>query len=207
MDNKTYLEGALDVLHQEDRDRIRFIIEMDKMKTIYRQTLLLDQSRTETDAEHSWHLAMLALVLEPHFPEGIDKDKVIRMCLVHDIVEIDAGDTFAYDKEGYKTKAIREEKAADRIYKLLPGEEGQRLRAYWEEFEEGQTSEAKVANSLDRFQPLLAHAYTGGVNWKSHKVVAEDVLVRMEPIRQNLPDLWPMVEELVKRGKERDLLL
>lgn len=190
----------------EDRKRLEFVMEMDKMKTIYRQSLLLDRSRTETDAEHSWQLAMMAVVLADHAPEGTDLLKVIKMCLVHDVVEIDAGDTFAYDAVGNLDKEAREQRAADRIYAMLPGDEGTELRALWEEFDRGETKEAIFANALDRLQPMLIHVYTDGANWLKHGVNLEQVLKRAEPIREGLPHIWPCLEGMLKTAHRLGLL-
>lgn len=191
---------------EDDVRRLEFIMELDKMKTIYRQSLLLDRSRTETDAEHSWQLAMMAIVLREHAPEGTDLLKTVKMCLVHDIVEIDAGDTFAYDKEGNLDKAEREQKAADRIYAMLPGEEGRELRELWEEFDRCESKEALYANALDRLQPMMIHAYTDGANWLKHEVELDDVLKRAEPIRLGLPKIWPFLSNMLYTAKELGLL-
>lgn len=193
-------------LDEKDSKRLEFAMEMDKMKTIYRQSLLLDRSRTETDAEHSWQLAMMALVLAEHAPEGADMLKIVKMCLVHDIVEIDAGDTFAYDTEGYKDKAQREQRAADRIYAMLPEAEGRDLRAAWEEFEACETPEAVFVNALDRLQPMLIHVYTDGANWLKHGVRLEQVLERAEPIRKGLPKIYPCLRNMLETAHELGLL-
>lgn len=201
------LTAVLAQASPEDTARIRFVLEMDKMKTIYRHSLLLDQSRTETDAEHSWQLAMMALVLAPHAEPGTDMLKVLKMCLIHDVVEIDAGDTYAYDKNGNGSKAAREASAAERIYAILPGEEGLELKALWEEFDRVESREAIFANALDRLQPMLLHVYTDGTSWRENKVELEDVLERAEPIKRGLPQLWPMMEKLLKTSFELGLLL
>lgn len=198
---------SLTLATDDDRARILFVMEMDKMKSIYRQTYLLDQSRRETDAEHSWHLAMLALSFSNHRPEGSDLLKIIKMCLIHDIVEIDAGDTFAFDKKGYEDKAERETLAADRLFNLLPSPEADRLRALWDEFELGDSAEAKFAVALDRLQPLLSHVATEGASWVSHGVHLDDVLVRLSPIREMLPSLWPVVEDILRIAEEEHILL
>lgn len=137
------------------RKQIEFMLEIDKIKNIYRQTYVLHEDRKENDAEHSWHLAILAFLLAEYANEPIDVMHVMKMVLVHDIVEIDAGDTYCYDAEGSKTKAIREEKAAERIFGLLPDDQKQEFYALWREFEDNITNNAKFANILDRIQPLL----------------------------------------------------
>lgn len=200
------LKLAFKEIAKADRDRLMFIVEMDKMKSIYRQTLIMDKSRTETDAEHSWHLAMLALALEPHVPQDADFLKILKMCLVHDIVEIDAGDTFAFDELGYETKAMREQKAAKRIFAILPEEEGKLMRSIWEEFEAGETIEAKFANSLDRLQPLLVHVFTEGVSWKAHDVRFDQVVARVAVIEHAMPEIWPFVSSILEIARKEHLL-
>ena len=198
--------ASYNLLAPEDTARLEFIMEMDKMKRIYRQSLLLDRSRTETDAEHSWQLAVMALILADHGPEGTDLLKVISMCLIHDIVEIDAGDTFAYDEKGNQDKAEREMKAADRIYAMLPRAQGEKLKALWMEFDEGKSKEAVFANALDRLQPMLIHAYTDGANWRKHDVAYPQVRERAEAVRQGLPYIWPCLEDLLETARTLGLL-
>ena len=149
------------------QQQIAFLLEVDKLKQIFRQTYLLDETRKENDAEHSWHFAMFALILAEYAPEPVDILKVIKMALVHDLVEIDAGDTFLYDEAGNADKAEREAKAADRIFALLPEEQGGELRTLWEEFEEKKTPEAKFAGAMDRFQPFLHNCNTQDAHGKS----------------------------------------
>jgi putative hydrolase of HD superfamily len=182
------------------QQQLAFLIEVDRLKGILRQTLLCDASRAENSAEHSWHLALMAVVLAEHAAEPVDVPRVISMLLVHDIVEIDAGDTFAYDTGANADRADRERRAADRIFGLLPGEQGQRLRTLWEEFERQDSPEARAANALDRLQPLLLNHHTSGGSWRTHGVRRAQVLRRMEPIRSALPALWPTVEEIVNHN-------
>ena len=177
--------------------RIAFLLEADKLKTILRRTPLADASRLENSAEHSWHLALAAMVLTEYAPTGVNVARVLEMVTVHDLVEVDAGDTFAYDEEHAKSKAERELAAADRIFGLLPPDDGRRLRALWEEFEEHQTPEARFANALDRFQALLLNFTSGGGSWNTHGVRRSQVMVRMEPVRMTLPALWPYVLEVI----------
>lgn len=165
-----------------------FILQLDALKTIERQTKLLTADRRENDAEHSYHIAMMAVVLSDAAPDT-DLLRVLEMLLVHDIVEIDAGDTFAYDAEGYMTKSEREENAARRIYGLLPEAKRDQLYHLWREFEEGSTPEALFANTLDRLQPILHNIYNGGGTWMTHHVSWEQLMRRMEPIRRFSP-LW-----------------
>lgn len=177
--------------------QLAFLVEVDRLKGVLRQTLLCDGSRQENSAEHSWHLALMAAVLAEHAAQPVDVTRVIRMLLVHDVVEIDAGDTFAYDLSANADRAAREQRAADRIFGLLPPEQGQELRALWDEFEAQQTPESRAANALDRLQPLLLNHQTHGGSWRTHGVNRSQVLRRMDPIRTAMPTLWPAVEDIV----------
>ena len=183
--------------------QLRFVIEIDKLKRVLRQTMLMDATRSENSAEHSWHLALMAILMEEYSPRPVDLGQVLRMVLVHDIVEIDAGDTFCYDVEANLDKAMREEEAAERIFGLLPPEQGFELRSLWEEFEAETTPEARFATALDRLQPLLHNLQTGGGTWRIHGVAREQVLARMQPIRVAMPDLWPFVELSLARAVEQ----
>jgi len=177
--------------------QIAFLIEADKLKNIIRRTSLVDSSRQENSAEHSWHLALAVLLLGEHVPFEFDLLRALEMLTVHDLVEIDAGDTFAYDPAGQVTKAERERIAAERIFGLLPADQASRLRELWEEFEVQQTPTARVANAVDRLQPLLQNAYSDGGSWRFHHVTRGQVLYRMAPIESTLPDVWPMVLEII----------
>ena len=179
------------------QQQIAFLLEIDKLKQIIRQTYLLDETRKENDAEHSWHFAMFALILVEYAPEPVDILKVIKMALVHDLVEIDAGDTFLYDESGNADKAEREAKAADRIFALLPAEQGREIRALWEEFEAKETPESKFAGALDRFQPFLHNCNTQGRAWREHGITADRVLQSNSHISIGAPILWNRVQELV----------
>jgi putative hydrolase of HD superfamily len=178
--------------------QLSFILEIDKLKTILRQTLLTDSSRRENSAEHSWHLAIMSVLLAEYATEPVDMLRVIKMLLVHDLIEIDAGDTFAYDVAGNVGRAEREEHGAERIFGLLPEEQGRELRALWEEFDAFKTPESKYANALDRLQPLLHNARTEGGTWRIHSVARDQVHRRMEPIRSALPELWPVVTRIIE---------
>ena len=179
--------------------QLSFILEIDKLKTVIRQSLLIDMSRRENSAEHSWHLAMMATVMSSTH-RAIDMLHAIKMLLVHDVVEVDAGDTFAYDTAGYTDKDEREQKAAERIFGLLPAEQGLELRALWEEFEERSTAESNYANALDRLQPLLHNSRTQGGTWRIHNVTKDKVLKRMEPIKIGMPEVYPMVERIIEEA-------
>ena len=176
--------------------QIRFIVEADKVKNIFRQTYLADGERKENDAEHSWHLAMMAVLLQEHMEEKADLAKVMTMVLIHDLVEIDAGDTYAYDEKGAQTKREREVKAADRIFGLLPEDQGAYFRELWEEFEAYETPEAKFAHLLDNFQPLLLNDASGGKSWKEHGVHRAQPMKRNERIPETSETIWEKMLEI-----------
>ncbi|MBO5488500.1 MAG: HD domain-containing protein [Eubacterium sp.] len=170
--------------------QMAFIRELDKNKGIGRQTYILQGERKENDAEHMFHLAIMAAVLSEHANESIDVLKVMTMVLVHDAVEIDAGDTYAYDEEGYATKAEREKKAADRIFHLLPEDQEVYFRGLWEEFEENKTKEANFANALDRVQPMMLNHESGGRAWLEHGVKQSQVMSRNSNVKEGSEVLW-----------------
>ena len=158
--------------------QINFIKEVDKLKKIGRQTYLSDASRKENDAEHSWHLALMAMLLNEYAAEKVDVLRVMSMVLIHDIIEIDAGDTYAYDEAGNQTKREREVKAADRIFNLLPKDQAVYMRELWEEFERSDTPEAKFALALDKIQPTMLNDASGGRSWKEHGIGISQVINR-----------------------------
>ena len=170
--------------------QMAFIRELDKNKGIGRQTYILQGERKENDAEHMFHLAIMAAVLSEHANESVDVLKVMTMVLVHDAVEIDAGDTYAYDEEGYATKAEREKKAADRIFHLLPEDQEVYFRGLWEEFEETKTKEANFANALDRVQPMMLNHESGGRAWLEHGVKQSQVMSRNSNVKEGSEVLW-----------------
>jgi putative hydrolases of HD superfamily len=180
--------------------QLAFLVEADRLKGVLRQTTLCDGSRAENSAEHSWHLALMAAVLAEHAPAGADVARAVGMVLVHDLVEIDAGDTFAYDATANVGKAEREQRAAERIFGLLPPEQAAELRALWVEFEKNATAEARYANAIDRLQPLLNNHHSGGGSWKAHGVSRAQVLERMAPIAVAMPGMWPTVLDIVERN-------
>jgi len=186
--------------------QIEFLVEADKLKNILRRTPLVDGSRRENSAEHSWHLVLFAMVMREHLDGACDLLHTLEMLAVHDLVEVDAGDTFAYDTSGHETKEAREREAADRIFGMLPSDQGSRLRALWEEFEAQQTLEARFANALDRLQPLLQNARAGGGSWRDHDLTRAQVMKRMSPIEHTLPDVWPMVVTVVDSFAKSGLL-
>ncbi|GAB5614936.1 HD domain-containing protein [Faecalimonas hominis] len=180
--------------------QIQFIVEVDKVKNIFRQTYLSDGERKENDAEHSWHLALSAILLKEYVSEEVDLLKVITMVLIHDLVEIDAGDTYAYDSAGAKDKREREEKAADRIFSILPTEQGQYFRELWEEFEEYETEEAKYAHLLDNFQPMLLNDAAKGKSWSEHQVKKQQIYKRNERIEETSETIWGEMQRIVEEN-------
>ncbi|MGD8277020.1 MAG: HD domain-containing protein [Gemmatimonadota bacterium] len=185
------------------QDQLRFIVEIDKLKSVSRRTRLIDGSRRENSAEHSWHLGIMAVLLAEYAPDAIDRARVLELVLLHDLVEIDAGDTFAYDVAGNVDRLERERAAADRLFGLLPPDQAARCRARWDEFEAGDTPEARFALALDRLQPLLQNVAANGGAWRSHGVSREQVLERMRPIRDVSDTLWRFVQESLEEVWER----
>ena len=183
--------------------QVAFVVEMDRLKGVLRQTSLIDGSRRENTAEHSWHLAMAALALAEHAPAGTDLARALHMVLVHDVVEIDAGDTFGFDEVGYLDKEERETRAAERLFGLLPPDQAAELRALWNEFEAGTTPEARFAVVLDRLQPLLVNFNSAGGTWKLHGITLSQLRRRMAPIEAGAPGLWPWVERTIEEACER----
>mgnify|MGYP000845953817 FL=1 len=179
--------------------QMEFILEVDKVKKIVRQTYLSDASRKENDAEHSWHLALMAVLLKEYSNEEVDLAKVIPMVLIHDLVEIDAGDTYAYDEAGAKTKQERETKAADRIFGLLPGDQGTWFRELWEEFEAYETAEAKFAHVLDNAQPLFLNDASNGRSWAEHGVHKSQIYRRNEHTSEGSREIWEYMKKLVDK--------
>ena len=197
-------------MNQEEKERfsgqIAFLLELDKMKNIYRQTRVLHEDRAENDAEHAWHLGMLALVLHEYANEPVDLKTVLATVLIHDIVEIDAGDTYAYDSAGNETKAEREQKAAERLFGMLPPDQGSGMRRLWEEFEAGSTPEARFANALDRLQPLLLNYTKNGISWQTHHVRREQVEARMQKVREGSEQLGDYAMQIIASAAEKGML-
>ena len=185
--------------------QLEFLIEIDKMKSVLRRTILIDKSRREDDAAHSWHFAVMAMLLFEHCADkSTDINRVIKMALVHDLIEIYAGDTFAYDAAGNAGKQQREEAAADKLFALLPKAQGEEIRALWEEFDAEQTPDAKYACAIDRLQPFLNNLMTEGHTWKRNGINAAQVYKRMDPIRIAMPGVWNFivtsVNDCIKKG-------
>lgn len=179
---------------KEDKDRLErqfeFCREIDKEKFIGRQTYLTDGERKENDAEHAWHMAVMTILLSEYANDEIDVLKTVTMLLIHDLVEIDAGDTYAYDEEGKKTKRQRETAAAERIFGILPPDQNEKLRKLWEEFEEGATPEARFARTMDHIQPLMLNAATEGKSWLEHGIYLKQVLGRNKNTAEGSEKLW-----------------
>jgi putative hydrolases of HD superfamily len=196
------MESGADRLPQQ----IGFIVEIDKLKTVLRQTLLIDRSRRENTAEHSWHLAMMAITLADYADRPIDIGRVIRMLLVHDLVEIDAGDTFVYDVAANQDKAEREAAAAERIFGVLPSDQETELRSLWQEFEARTTPDAAFAAALDRLQPLLHNYHTEGSTWRQHGITVEQVVTLNRTIANGSQRLWQYTERLIEDAAARGFL-
>lgn len=180
------------------QQQIAFILEIDKLKQVYRQNLLVDGSRRENGVEHSWHLAMMALVLEEYVQKPLQISRVVQMVLLHDLVEIDAGDTFCYDPQAVLDKKEREEKAAQRLFGLLPPDQKKEFETLWREFEAGQSPEAKFAACLDRLQPLLNNYHTEGGTWRQYGVSSAQVRQRIEPIGEISSVLGDYAQRLIE---------
>ena len=189
-------------MKEADRERftrqIRFLVEMDKMKNIYRQTRVLHEDRAENDAEHAWHLAMLALVLSEYANEPVDLKKVLATVLIHDVVEIDAGDTYAYDEENLKTQKAREDAAKERIYSILPEDQKKELIALFDEFENYASPEARFARAMDNIQPLILNVSNDGGDWKEHAVTSKNVYGRQSKTKLGSETLYEAADELIQ---------
>nr|WP_295927672.1 HD domain-containing protein [uncultured Dyadobacter sp.] len=186
--------------------QIEFIKEVDKLKYILRKTKLINSDRNENDAEHSWHLALMAVVLSGHANFPVDLLRVIKMLLIHDIVEIDAGDTFIYDTQKSHSNTHEERKAANRIFGLLPEHQANELIDIWEEFEEGKTNEAKFARAMDRLEPLLQNTSNNGGTWNEFDVNYEKVYAKKQVIQQGSDLIWHFAEQLINESVEKGIL-
>lgn len=186
--------------------QVEFIKEIDKLKYITRRTKLLNSDRHENDAEHSWHLAMMTLVLAGHANKPVDVLKVLKMVLIHDLVEIDAGDTFIYDTTKNHTNTDEERVAAQRIFGLLPQEQAQEFIAIWEEFEAGITDDAKFARAMDRFEPLLQNASNNGGTWAEFNVPYDKVYNKKKAIKDGSTSIWAYAERLLNESVEKGIL-
>lgn len=180
------------------RKQLEFILEIDKEKNILRQTHLSGNGRRENDAEHAWHMAIMAYLLKDYSNEPVDITKVMIMCLIHDIVEIDAGDTYAYDEEGLKTQKAREDAAKERIFSLLPEEQKKELIELFDEFEDFQTAESKFAHAMDNLQPLLLNNSNDGGDWRAHEVIASQVYGRQSKTARGSQKLYEITDQIIK---------
>ena len=185
------------------KQQLEFVLEIDKEKNIFRQTHLSGQGRNENDAEHAWHMAIMTLLLSEYANEEIDVLRVLSMLLIHDLVEIDAGDTYAYDAVGGATQHTREEAAAQRIYGLLPEDQGKWLYNLWEEFEAYETPEAKYAHMLDNSQPLFLNNATDGISWVEHGVKKSQIYTRNRRTGEGAPKIWEYMQELIDQHVEK----
>lgn len=186
--------------------QIKFAIVIDEMKNIFRRNLIIDGSRRENDAEHSWNLAMLAMLFEEYSTEKVNIERVLKIALVHDLIEVYAGDTFAYDVKGNEDKLQREIESANKLFGILDPVQGAEIRALWDEFEAKETAESKYANAIDRIQPLINNYMTNGHTWKEGDVHAPQILKRMDIIRTTTPALWPIVEGIISTSIESGIL-
>lgn len=186
--------------------QVAFIKEIDKLKYIQRKTKLFNSERHENDAEHSWHLAMMAIVLAQHADQPIDVLKVVKMVLMHDLVEIDAGDTFIYDTVKNHTNTEAEREAAQRIFGLLPQAQAQEFIAVWEEFEAGLTNEAKFARAMDRFEPLLQNTSNNGGTWAEFDVKYQQVYDKKKAIKNGSATIWTYAENLIEESVAKGIL-
>ena len=185
------------------KKQLDFALEIDKEKNIFRQTHLSGHGRNENDAEHAWHMAIMAYLLREYSNEPVDITRVMLMCLIHDVVEIDAGDTYAYDEEGKKTQKAREEAAKERIYSLLPEDQTEELAAIFDEFEESKTPESKFAHAMDNLQPLMLNNSNDGGDWREHGVSAKQVYGRQSRTNEGSEKLYEVTDQIIKKHREK----
>lgn len=186
--------------------QLAFSLEIDKVKNVFRQTHLSNSGRNENDAEHSWRMAIMAYLFREYANENIDITKVMLMCLIHDIVEIDAGDTYAYDAEGLQTQKAREDAAKERIFSILPEEQKTEFLALFDEFEAYETAESKFAHAMDNFQPLILNNSNNGGDWKEHKVTAEQVYKRQGRTKLGSERLFEVTEQIIQDNIQKGSL-
>ena len=183
--------------------QIDFLLEIDKEKNIFRQTHLTNHGRNENDAEHAWHMAIAAFLLKEYSNQEIDIAKVMIMCLIHDIVEIDAGDTYAYDDENLKTQKQREDAAKERIFSILPQDQKEIFISLFDEFENNKTPEAKFAHAMDNFQPLLLNNSNNGGDWKQHNVTAKQIYGRQGKTKDGSEKIFEITDQIIKQNIEK----
>ena len=189
------------------KKQLEFVYELDKLKSINRQTYIADGSKHENDAEHSWHLALMCMLLSEYSNQEIDVLKTMSMVLIHDAVEVDAGDTYAYDETGNLSKREREVKAAERIFNILPEEQGKKVRALWDEFEEKETPESKFANALDRLQPIILNHLTDGRAWREHGVKKSQVHNRNKNVGEASKEFGELIDQIINYNVEKGNLI
>ena len=187
-------------MEERIKKQLAFALEIDKEKNIFRQTHLSDHGRRENDAEHAWHMAIMAYLLREYANEEVDISKVMLMCLIHDIVEIDAGDTYAYDAEGLKTQKEREDKAKERIFSLLPQDQKEELIALFDEFEAYETAESKYGHAMDNLQPLILNNSNEGGDWRQHGVNATTIYGRQNKTRLGSEKLFEVTDEIIQEN-------
>ena len=187
-------------MEQRLKKQLEFALEIDKEKNIFRQTHLSGYGRTENDAEHAWHMAVMAYLLKEYANEEVDISKVMLMCLIHDIVEIESGDTYAYDEENRKTQKQREDAAKEKIYSILPEDQKQELISLFDEFEENRTAEARFAHAMDNLQPLLLNHSNNGGDWKEHKVTSKQVYGRHKKTKLGSERLYQAADEIIQEN-------
>ena len=199
--------SAFNVVMERFKKQLDFILEIDKEKEIYRQTHLKGYKRQENDAEHAWHMAIMIYLLKEYANEEFDVAKAMMMALIHDIVEIDAGDTYAYDTKNLATQEEREEKAANRIFGMLPDEQKKEMLDLFYEFEEGKTPEAKFAKTMDNFQPILLNDSNNGKDWRVHQIKKSQVVNRQKSSQLGSKDIWEYTSELIERNVKKGNLI
>lgn len=185
-------------MNERMEKQLAFSLEIDKVKNIFRQTHLSNNGRNENDAEHSWHMAVMAYLLREYANQEVDIAKVMLMCLIHDIVEIDAGDTYAYDAEGLQTQKAREDAAKERIFSILPEDQKKELMALFDEFEANETAESRFAHAMDNFQPLMLNNSNGGADWRAHGVTAEQVYQRQGKTKMGSEQLFEVTDQILQ---------
>lgn len=205
MDQKAVV-GLATGINSELGSRIDFLLEIDKLKTVLRRSLIVDGSRYENTAEHSWHLAMCAIILAPYAEDDVDITRAIEVLLVHDLVEIDAGDTYIYDKVGRESKEANERAAAERIFNLLPPTQAAHVAELWDEYEERATPTALFAYAIDRLQPLLLNAGSGGASWLEHQIRHSQTATVNAPIANGSATLWQLADQILATAADEGLL-
>lgn len=185
------------------KNQLEFSLEIDKEKQVFRQTHLSGRGRNENDAEHAWHMAVMSYILKEYANEKIDIARTMIMCLIHDIVEIDAGDTYAYDDEAKKTQSDREQKAKNRIFSILPDEQASEMKAIFDEFEANETAEARFAHAMDNIQPILLNNSNSGSDWKEHSVSAEKVYKRQEKTKLGSEKIFSLADKIIKMNVKK----